>query len=294
MTTVDQSNEELRQENIRLRQQLQEWENQFNRSEERFQTWLSAIHVGILIHQNGIFRYSNAIVQEILGYTHDELQHLTFADFIHPDHLPIVQERAVARMRGEEVIERYEIQVVRKDGTYRWVDLNNKVMEFDNTLSIIVSALDITAIKQDKEERIHLQKVVIDTQEALLQEVSTPLIPISEHIVIIPLIGRVDFQRAQQIMETLLYGVAKHNAEVVLFDMTGIRMGDSQVASALIQATQAVTLLGAEVVVTGIRPEVAQTFVHLGIDMQTLATHNTLQSGMVYAMQRVKTIHNKL
>jgi ABC-type sugar transport system substrate-binding protein/anti-anti-sigma regulatory factor len=125
---------------------------------------------------------------------------------------------------------------------------------------------------------------IIRSQEAALRELSTPLIPLSDAVVVMPLIGTVDSKRAQQILETLLQGVATTRATTVILDITGVLVVDTQVANALVRAAQAVKLLGAGVVLTGIRPEVAQTLVGLGIDLRGIVTLGTLQSGVAFAL----------
>ena len=100
-----------------------------------------------------------------------------------------------------------------------------------------------------------------------------------------PLIGSIDSGRAQQIMETLLEGIASHKASIALLDITGVQIIDTQVAHALIQAAQAARLLGAQVVLTGIQPQIAQTLVHLAVDLSGIITRATLQAGIAYALQ---------
>jgi anti-anti-sigma factor len=117
-----------------------------------------------------------------------------------------------------------------------------------------------------------------------LAELSTPLIPISDQVMVMPLIGALDSRRAQQVLETLLHGIAERGAQVAILDITGVSVVDTHVAKALIQAAQAVSLLGAKVVLTGIRPEVAQTLVGLGVDLRGIVTHSTLQSAISFAL----------
>ncbi len=123
-------------------------------------------------------------------------------------------------------------------------------------------------------------------QEAALRELSTPLIPISDRVVVMPLIGAIDSRRAQQVLETLLHGLADSRADRAILDITGVLVVDTQVANALVAAAQAVKLLGATVILTGIHPEVAQTLVGLGIDLRGIVTCGTLQSGIAYALER--------
>jgi anti-anti-sigma factor len=101
-----------------------------------------------------------------------------------------------------------------------------------------------------------------------------------------PLIGTIDSQRAQQVMEALLEGVAQHQADLVILDITGVSVVDTQVAQAFIQAAQAVRLLGAHVMLTGIQPQIAQTLVHLGVDLSGIQTQGSLQAGIAAAMSK--------
>lgn len=135
-------------------------------------------------------------------------------------------------------------------------------------------------------ERVRLQEEVIHMQAVMLAELQTPLIPINEHAVMMPLVGSLDSRRAQRVLEVLLHGVTAHSAHTVILDITGVPLVDTGVANVLLQAARAVRLLGAQVVLTGIRPEVAQTVVGLGVDLSNIVTKSTLQSGIAFAMAR--------
>jgi rsbT co-antagonist protein RsbR len=153
-----------------------------------------------------------------------------------------------------------------------------------NVQALAVIARDITEQQKQEEERLALQEQIIEAQRAALRELSSPLIPIADNVVIMPLIGSIDSGRAQQVMESLLEGVAHHQAETAILDITGVSVVDTQVANALIQAAQAVKLLGAQVVLTGIGPAMAQTLVGLGADLSSIVTRGNLQSGIAYAI----------
>lgn len=150
---------------------------------------------------------------------------------------------------------------------------------------VVGTAFDITERKQREEAERKQHEQVIQEQAATLAELSTPLLTISNQVVAMPLIGAVDSRRAQQIMETLLLGISRSKARVAILDITGVLVVDTQVANTLIQLAQAVKLLGAQVVITGVRPDMAQTIVGLGIDLRGMVTRNTLQAGIAYALQ---------
>lgn len=154
--------------------------------------------------------------------------------------------------------------------------------EAGNVIGALSQAEDISDQVRNQEERGELQQV-IEAQAAALRELSTPLIPLANGVVAMPLIGSIDTARAQQVLEGLLTGVAEQHARVAILDITGVPIVDTQVANVLLQAAQAVRLLGAQVILTGIRPEVAQTLVGLGVDLRGIVTLSTLQSGITYA-----------
>jgi rsbT co-antagonist protein RsbR len=151
---------------------------------------------------------------------------------------------------------------------------------------ILLLTREVTDRKRLEVERERLQEEVIQAQQAALAELSTPLIPLNAEVVVMPLVGTLDSRRAQQVLETLLEGIADSRAGTAIIDITGVPVVDTQVANALIRAAQAVKLLGAQVVLTGIRPEVAQTLMGLGADLSSITTRGSLQAGIAFAMRR--------
>nr|WP_275976883.1 PAS domain S-box protein [Polyangium aurulentum] len=201
----------------------------------------------------------------------------SFIDSVHPDDQDRVRAALPLQATGEYDI---EYRAVRPDGTIRWVrDRAFPVKDASGELIQLVGlATDITEHKEA--ERL------IRSQAAALRELSTPLVPISAGVLAMPLVGVLDSARVRQVLETLLEGIVKHAAEVVILDVTGVGIVDTAVANALMQATQAAKLLGAEVVLTGIRPDVAGTIVSLGVDLPGLVTHGTLETAIAYALRR--------
>jgi rsbT co-antagonist protein RsbR len=122
-------------------------------------------------------------------------------------------------------------------------------------------------------------------QKVALQELSAPLIPVFDKITVMPLVGTIDTDRAKKIMENLLQGVVKHRSEVVLIDITGVPVVDTMVAHHIIQAAEAVRLVGAKCLLVGIRPEIAQTIVNLGINLNEIITKNSLKKGVEFALE---------
>jgi rsbT co-antagonist protein RsbR len=134
--------------------------------------------------------------------------------------------------------------------------------------------------------RAEEREALIAAQQAALAELSTPLIPLAEGVIAMPIVGAIDSGRAQRIMEALLEGISFQQAETAILDITGVRVVDTQVADALLRAAQAAKLLGARVVLTGISAEVAQAIVHLGANLGSVVTRSNLQSGIAYALDQ--------
>lgn len=144
----------------------------------------------------------------------------------------------------------------------------------------------ILELEQAQAERVRLQEEAIQAQARIIAELSTPLIPINNQVVLMPLVGQLDSQRAQRVLSTLLEGVGERRAACAILDISGLPIVDTQVASILIQAARAVALLGTEMILTGIRPEVAQTLVGLGLSLDGIFTCGTVQSGIALANER--------
>lgn len=254
-------------------------------SENRFRTLIESLAVATLIHQDGRFCYANPAAETLSLYTQEELLTMNLYDVVHPDFQQMVVQRATARQRGEQVDPRYEIQIVVKSEEVRWVDITANLIQFDGKPSILVTLFDITDRKHAEMEQLRLREQMIETQRATIQQLSTPLMPLADNILSMPIIGTVDSTRAQQIMETLLQGIADYQANVAIIDISGVPVIDTQVANTLIQTAQAVRLLGASIILTGISPAMAQTLTHLDTDLHGIVTCSTLQRGIAYAMR---------
>lgn len=157
---------------------------------------------------------------------------------------------------------------------------------------VVFMARDITARKQAEDalrESIR-QEEAIRAQAAALAELSTPIIPITNEIVVVPLIGLFDDRRLDQAMSALLSGITTRGARTAIIDITGVSTVDSRVAEGLLRAARAGQLLGAEIVLTGIQPGAAQTLVALGIDLGRIVTRGTLQDGIAFALRQSRLV----
>jgi anti-anti-sigma regulatory factor/ActR/RegA family two-component response regulator len=135
-------------------------------------------------------------------------------------------------------------------------------------------------------ERAGLQEQLIEAQRDAIRSLSTPLLPLAEGVVALPLIGKMDGTRAYQMIEVLLHGIIKHQARIAIVDITGVAVMDQQVADALGRAARSVQLLGGQMVLTGIQPQIAGALIELGADLGGIVTESTLESGISYALRQ--------
>lgn len=121
---------------------------------------------------------------------------------------------------------------------------------------------------------------IIRQQQEAIRELSTPVLQVRERLLILPIIGVIDPQRARQLTEQLLRGIRANRAKVVVIDITGVPSVDSTVANHLVQTVDASRLMGATVIVTGLSSEIAQTLVTIGVDLTKMKTVGDLQGGI--------------
>lgn len=128
---------------------------------------------------------------------------------------------------------------------------------------------------------------IIERQRQEMLELSTPVVELWDRVLTLPLIGTLDSARAQEVMENLLQTILERQAEVVIMDITGVGTVDTQVAQHLLRAAAAVRLMGAECIISGISPMIAQTMVQLGIDVGTVSTRSSIRTALADALQKV-------
>ncbi len=150
--------------------------------------------------------------------------------------------------------------------------LNNVLEAYEPAANRIASTVAVGFVQE--RERI------IRQQQEAIRELSTPVLPVRERLLILPIIGVIDPQRARQLTEQLLRGIRNNRAKVAVMDITGVPAIDSSVANHLVQTVESARLLGATVIVTGLSPEIAQTLVTIGVDLGKINTVGDLQGGI--------------
>src|SRR5215207_1783947 len=128
---------------------------------------------------------------------------------------------------------------------------------------------------------------IIGRQQQELMELSTPVVQLWENILALPLIGTLDSARTQVVMENLLQTIVQTGAAIAIIDITGVPTVDTLVAQHLLKTVAAARLMGADCIISGIRPQIAQTIVHLGVDLGTVVTKATLADAFTIALRRL-------
>lgn len=150
---------------------------------------------------------------------------------------------------------------------------------FVSTLVDKMSQVTLTTYQQTRED-------VISRQQAELLELSTPVVKLWQGVLAVPMIGTLDSARTQLVMENLLQAIVDTGSEIAIIDITGVPTVDTLVAQHLLKTVTAIRLMGAECLISGVRPQIAQTIVHLGIDLQGVTTKATLADALALALKR--------
>lgn len=231
--------------------------------------------------------YTNRAMYKMLGFDYDK-QELVGVDlsisFSKEDYEHIVTNVVPRLLSGESW--QGELRYIRKDKSTFDALVTGFLLvdEQGQPLHIVTLTQDISERKQVEEEHIRLQQEVIDAQKRAIQELSTPIIPVMDRIIVMPLIGSIDTMRARDITRTLLAGIRENRAKVVILDITGVPLVDSGVANYLNNTIQAARLKGARTIITGVSDAVAETITDLGIDWSGIETLADLQTGLVVAL----------
>jgi rsbT co-antagonist protein RsbR len=159
-------------------------------------------------------------------------------------------------------------------------ELLNRVLDaYEPAANRIANTVAVSFVQQ--------RERVIRQQQDAMRELSTPVLQVRERVLVLPIIGILDNQRAQQLTEQLLTGIRTHRAKVVVIDITGVSDVDEPVANHLVQTVDASRLMGASVILTGVSPEIAQTLVTIGVDLSKMNTIGDLQGGVEEAERLV-------
>lgn len=235
----------------------------------------------LVANRDGTIRGVNHAALDLLGYSEQELVGRSVHTLLREplSEVELVQARGrelpCATKHGEDVMVSLSASILRGRGS--------------NVDGLVCVLRDVTERKRAEAERLRLEEE-LRMQAETIRKMSTPLIPINDDVVVMPLVGAVDAERADQVVESLLHGIASRRPHVAIIDITAVAMVNKEVASTIVRAANAARLLGVRVILTGVRPEVAMLLVELAFDLGAVIPCGTLQSGIALSMRRSKRL----
>ena len=260
-------------------------------STEQFELIINMTPVPIVVSRiaDDVIVYANQSASELAGAPRGDLMGHRVVEFYNDAE---DRDRLLAARETQGVVDNWEIQGRRQDGVLFWAMAFVRQIRFHNEPCLLETYHDQTAQKQAEQEQARLQQQVIEAHRQALRELSSPIIPVIDApgtggIIVIPLIGDIDSQRAQDITRSLLAGITKYRAKVVILDITGVPIVNADVADHLSKTIQAARLKGARTIITGISDAVAETIVDLGIDWSAVRALGDLQAGLVVGLDRL-------
>lgn len=220
-----------------------------------------------------------ASIADVIGKTDSDMPWSAMAESYRAD------DRAVMASGKPRLKIVEELQ--QSDGKIIWLETNKAPLKNPDgqIFAVLGTYEDVTSRRNEEDERIQRQEEIIAGQASVLAELSTPLIPLRDGVLLMPLVGAIDTRRTQQVLEALLEGISAYQAETAILDITGVKVMDTQVADGLLRAARAAKLLGATVYLSGISAEIAQTLVQLGTDLDQIITFGSLQAAIARAFR---------
>lgn len=265
-----------------LQAQLDEAQEELLKAQQWFDVLELAEFMIGAANNEGYFIFLNDLWSVKLGYTKEKLYNTPYIEFVHPDDIEATYAEATKIAEGAKIIS-FTNRYLTKNGEYIWM-FWYAVPHGD---LIYFVAQDITERKEREKERERLQQELIAAQQQALRELSVPIIPVMEGIIVMPLIGSIDTMRARAITRALLGGITQYQAKAVIIDVTGVPLIDSGIADHLNKTVQAARLKGTRTIITGISDSVAETVVDLGINWSEIDTLRDLQTGLRTAIQQL-------
>ncbi len=274
-----------------------ESETALRQSESRFKSLMEQSSITMMLFDpDGVLRDANSALDKMWHFDSKLLigNYNILTDPKINDNFRTSLQQAFAG-EASEAETYYDPILLDEVGEPRWI-VNKAYPLKDETgkvISVVVVNEDITERKQAEAERQRLQQQIIEAQQQSLKDLSTPIIPIMDRIIVLPLIGAIDSTRAGDLTRALLKGISNYRAKVVILDITGVPLVDTGIANHLDKTIQAARLKGARTIITGVSDGVAETLVDLGIDWQGVQTLRDLQTGLVAALESLGIVLQK-
>jgi PAS domain S-box-containing protein len=251
------------------------------KAEERFRSIIEAVPNALLmVDREGRITMTNAQAEKLFGYRREELVGQRIEMLVPPRIQPIHPDMRAGFFRDPKTRPMgagRDLFGLTKDGREVPVEIGLNPIETDEGRFVLASIIDIT-------ERKRAEDLVRKQRDEIL-ELSTPVMQVWDKVLALPIIGTLDSNRAQRLTENLLQKIADEEASIVILDISGVPSVDSQVAQHLIKTIDGARLMGAESIISGVRPETAQAMVHLGINIGGIRSRATLRDALQLALK---------
>ena len=257
------------------------------RQEELLLTWLENLHslpgsrtLELMDEEQLRVQATELLGTLITAFSYEEYEEITGPEFA--DSVALLQEISASRaQQGFTPSETATFVLSLKDALFP--SLQDEYGDDPAQLNAVVirmnKVIDKLALVTFETHAASQQEIIVEQARSVL-ELSTPVIRLWDEIILLPLVGVVDTMRAAQMTERMLNTIVDTESRVAILDITGVPVIDTYVARHLMRTTAAAKMLGAEVIITGISPDAAQTLTHLGIDLGAVVTRGTLRSGV--------------
>lgn len=275
-------------------------------SDARAASKLSAIERSMAVIEfspSGTIHRCNDLFLQTMGYSADDLIGQHHRIFVRPEHANSAQYDQFWNDLADGKVVPGQFERLRKDGKPVWLEATyNPILDPNgNTISVIKFATDVTdkvlasqeIEANSKELSLALDKAkeaerVREQMDRALQEMSTPVTPIWDGILLLPLVGVVDSTRTDDVMRKTLLRISEHQAKMFILDISGVPTVDTAVANQLIKITKATRFMGCETIISGLSPAIAHTMVDLGVDVGEVRTTATLRDAFRIALHQVR------
>ncbi len=251
--------------------------------EMTYRTIFNAVNDGIIVHdlETGVIVDANQSAFSSFGYGPDTLigAHIDLISVNRPP-FTMAEVRDYIGRAAAGAPQQFEWWCKHRQGREFFVEVDLKRTPIGEREYLLAVFRDIS----ERKEQEQLKEDLLHAQSLALAELSAPLIPLTDQLMVMPLIGSIDSVRADVVVYALVTGVAAQHVTTVIVDITGVPVIDTHVANALVRAAATVKLLGTRMILTGIRPEIAQTLIGLGVDLSALSTYSTVQAGIAHAL----------
>jgi rsbT co-antagonist protein RsbR len=241
----------------------------------------------ILLDPKGNVLTWSVAAERLKGWQAEEIVGQNFAAFYPPEDVKRGKTEMELKVAADSGRFEDEGWRVRKDGSRYWANVVITALRDASG-----NLLGFGKVTRDLSERRQNEEKIRKQAQEILEMATVPVVQVWEGVLLVPLIGTLDSQRTQQLMERLLHRVTETASPIALLDITGVPTIDTQTAQHLIETISAVRLLGADVILTGVRPVIAQTLVHLGIDLSNVITRASLRAGlrMALSIQKLEVV----